>query len=89
MASREEQETVISWLRGDKARIYTAYPPHLRRLRAEDRAIELRGGEDWAEFEVEAGAFNPLTGFKRKTRPMTEEERQAASDRLRKAREAR
>jgi hypothetical protein len=48
----------------------------------------VRSGSDWAEFEVPASAFDPLTGFKRQRKKLTPEQRDAAVARLAEAREA-
>jgi len=86
MASREEQETTVTFNRADNTvRIWTAYPPHVRKLRKNDRATELEGSpagqtEDiWGSFKISASDFDPLTGFKRRMSP---EQRQANADRL-------
>jgi hypothetical protein len=86
MASMQEQETVVSQLRNAETLIYTANPVHLRRLRKESRAIETRGGEDWAEFIVAPGLFDPVRGFKRTKVLLSDEERARRAARLQKAR---
>lgn len=75
MATMDEQETTVTQLRNQETRIYTANPLHLRRLRKDDRATEVRGGDGWGEFVIPNELFDPLKGFKRKTKPLTEEER--------------
>ena len=85
MASLDEQETTITHIRSNKTiLIYTANAVHLRKLRKESRATEVNGGEDWAEFTVSASDFDPLTGFKRRTKPLTEQQRAERADRMRK-----
>ena len=86
MATRDEQETTVTFNRADNTvRIGTAHPPHVRTLRKDNRAPELEGSpadqtEDiWGSFTVPASDFDPLTGFKRR---MSEEQRQANADRL-------
>lgn len=86
MTSLDEQETTVTQLRNQQTLIYTANPVHLRRLRADERATEVRGGADWGEFTIPNAAFDPLKGFKRKSKPMTEEQRAAVGERLKKAR---
>jgi hypothetical protein len=90
MTSMEEQETTVSWCRADDTvSIYTTNTVHLRHLRAEDRVVELAGGEDWGNFRVPASQFDPLRGFIRQRKPWTDEQKRAASERMAKAREAR
>jgi hypothetical protein len=90
MASRIEQETTVTAIRAEGlVYIYTANPVHLRRLRKDDRATEVAGGDDWGRFTLPASAFDPLKGFKRKGRVMTEDEKAAAGERLAAARAAR
>lgn len=87
MTARDEQETTVTVGRDDElVHIYTSNTVHLRKLRKEPRATEIRGGEEWGQFTVPADQFNPISGFKRRG-SMTEEQRQAASARLRAARE--
>jgi hypothetical protein len=86
--NRGEQETTVTWPNeGEVAYIYSTVPKHLRKLRAREGVLETSGGADWGEFVVPRAAFDPLTGFKRKSRPMTSEERYAAAARLAKARQ--
>lgn len=87
MATRDEQETTVTYNRGDNTvRVWTSYPPHVRKFRKDDRAKEVAGTpvdqtEDmWAEFEISGDDFNVTGGFKRR---MTEEQRQAMSERAR------
>lgn len=87
MAIMAEQETTVTQLRNQETHIYTSNPVHLRRLRKDDRAREVAGGEDWGEFRVEPGKFDPTKGFKRAGKPMSDEQRAAAAERLRLARE--
>jgi hypothetical protein len=85
-----EQETTVAAGRDDAVvYIYTTVPKHLRRLRADKRATERNGGEDWGSFTIPADQFDPLRGFKRQRQPLTAEQREAAGDRLRLARAAR
>lgn len=87
MATMAEHETTVTAGREEAwVRIYTANPVHLRRLRKEKRAIEVAGGEDWGQFTIPSDQFDPLKGFKRASRPMTDEEKTAAAARLAAAR---
>lgn len=89
MASLIEQETTVTQLRNGDTNIWTANPVHLRALRkrvTENRATETRTWEDAAEFTIPNAEFDPLKGFRRKGKPMSDEQRQAASERLKNAR---
>lgn len=84
----DEQETTVTYVRSDDVvRVYTSNPAHLRKLRADDRATEVRGDVDWAEFTISSKDFNPLTGFKRKSKPLTGEQKAALAERFAKARQ--
>jgi hypothetical protein len=79
----EEQETTVCAGRSDdEVWIYTSNSVHLKKLRADSRVAEVRGGDDWGQFHVPSSVFDPLTGFKRQRRSMTEAERLAAAERL-------
>lgn len=83
MSTRAEQETTVTGTRDDPmVYVWTANPVHLRRLRKDSRAIEVDGGDDWGRFTIPATSFDPLKGFRRKGRVLTEAERLAASARL-------
>lgn len=85
-----EQETTVTWPNeGEVAYIYSTVPKHLRKLRARDGVVEVNGGPDWGSFTVPRTGFDPFTGFKRKSKPMSPEQREAAIVRLRGARESR
>lgn len=91
----DEQETSVSYTRSDEVvYIYSANPKHLRKLRADDRVTETKTATeadtekvgDWGMFEVPASMFDPLTGFKRKARQLSDEQKLALTKRLRNAR---
>lgn len=83
MSTRAEQETTVTSTREDPmVYIYTANPSHLRRLRKDSRTVEIDGGADWGRFTIPAISFDPLKGFRRKGRVMSEAERLVASERL-------
>lgn len=88
--SRLEQEVVIRFnAEEDFMEVYTAYPPLMRKLDGQAAYTKIR--EDNLEGEVVAMTFKAdkklLTlRTKRNTREMTEEERKAAGERLKKAR---
>ena len=83
MTSMECQETTVTQLRNSDTLIYTANPVHLRALRKNDRATEVKGGDDWGEFVIAAGSFDPLKGFKRAKIVMTDEQRAARAESFR------
>lgn len=90
MSARNEQETTVSVGRDDElVHIYTSNTVHLNRLRKDARFTEVRGGEWDGFFTIPSKQFNPLGGVKRKSKPMTEEQRAAAVERLTKARSSR
>lgn len=86
MAQMVEQETTVTQIRNGETLIYTSNPVHLRALRKNPRAVERAGGEDWGQFTVAAGIFNPIKGFKRATKQLTDEQRSAMAERLQAAR---
>lgn len=89
MTSLDEQEVTVTWLRSeDKVRIYTSNPVVARQLRKEPRVTQEKGDETWGEFTVAITDFHPTKGFKRKSRKLTDEQKKAAGERLRNAREA-
>jgi hypothetical protein len=88
--SMDEQETsIIAGRSDDHVEIYTTNSVHLKRLRADDRVAEVKGGEDWGQFRVPAVMYDPLTGFKRQRKPLTEEQKAASAANLAKARASR
>lgn len=87
-----ERETVILSNDHDPTvRIWTAQRKYISRLRKNAKVIEIRTGyygtTEWAEFEIPKDEWNPVSGVKRNARKMTEEQKKAATERLRKARE--
>ena len=87
MTSREEQETHVSAPKvGGVTYFYTTDPVHLRKLRKDPRVTERSGGEDWGNFAIPSDQYDPLKGFKRAPRRLTDEQRAAAADRLAAAR---
>lgn len=87
MVALDEQETTVSGYRNDGVvHVYTSNLVHLRRLRKDARVAELAGGDDWGRFTIPSDLFDPLKGFKRAGRKLTDEQRAAAGERLRAAR---
>jgi hypothetical protein len=89
MTARSEQETTVTAGR-DESHVYvwTNNPVHLRRLRKDSRATETAGDTGSGHFTIPSESFDPLKGFRRTRRPMTDDERAAASARLAAARQA-
>ena len=83
-----ERETVVGASDGDElTRIITGQRTFIARLRKHPSYTLVRswrdGSTEWAEFTIPASEWNPATGAKRRGRPMTDEQRQAAAERLR------
>lgn len=91
--TKDEHETIVTVSRtDDTVSIYSTDPRYIRKLRKDDRYTVARvHTEDGEVVAVDAtipqARFNALTGAKRRSRPMTPEQREAASERLRRARE--
>lgn len=93
----DEHETIVTVSRtAELVSIYTSDPRYIRRIRKDDRYTVTREHtvDKGCHLEVVAidatipqDRFNALTGAKRRSKPMTPEERQAVSERLRRARE--
>jgi hypothetical protein len=101
MAGRDEQETNITAGRlDDYVEIWSNNVVDVRKLEKEDRAKRVSPSdavtmEDLAEhleagfgvtYRVSSDDFTPLGGFRRKSKPLSEEERAARGERLRAAR---
>ena len=83
MASLDEQETVIVINRGEEVvRIWSNVASHVRKMHKGDQYTHVSGDEEaGATFTVPASEYRPLVTKNR--RVMTEEQRQALSDRAR------
>jgi hypothetical protein len=87
---KDEWETHAVYDQVDQVvRIYSTVPKHIRKLRSDDRAQIYYDTGDSVAAKINAADFNVLGGFKRKSKPMTAEQKEAAVARLAKAREAR
>lgn len=90
MASFEESETTVTGIQADRCYyIGSNRQKHISRLNREveaGRAELLSNENEWAQYRVHEKNFDPLTGFKRQVN-MSDEQRQAAAERLAKARE--
>lgn len=83
----DEQETTVSRNRGDdRVRIWSNVAADVRAMLKDERfTLEGYDGHG-AFFTIPVSEWNPVRGAKRR-RNMTNEQKQAAADRLRKARE--
>ena len=90
MTARNEQETTVTAGRDDEwVHIWTNNPVHARRLDNDPRAeLTIPGDEFGGQYRIRATDFDPLKGFRRKSKPMTEDQRAAAAARLNEARKA-
>lgn len=90
MTARAEQETTVTAGRDDEwVYLWTNNPVHARRLDNDDRAqLIIAGDQSVRQYRIAASDFDPLKGFRRKSRPLTEEQRVAAVARLNEARKA-
>jgi len=90
-----EQETIcINNMGEDFVRIYSCVARDITKLERHPGVTIVREGRygrtRWIEATVPMGQWSPTSGVKRQTkRVMTEEQRLAAGERLKKAREAR
>ncbi|GAA1639378.1 hypothetical protein GCM10009700_27900 [Brevibacterium sanguinis] len=87
----DERETVVTQSDGsDVVRIWTAQRSVINRIREKpDVKVIAQGtdrGTDWMELEVPASRWN-LAGAVRRRSTMTDEQKQAAAERLKQARE--
>ena len=87
MATTSEMETTVTYDHQEGLyRIWSSYRPHIRKFQNDSRATEAKSGEEFSEFTIPADQFDVTKGFKRRF-TMSDEQKQAAADRLRKARE--
>lgn len=88
MTARDEQETTVTAGRDENVvRIWSNHLPHVRKLRKNSRVVQVSGDDTEGFFEVASSDYDPLIGFRRKGKPMTDEQRAAAGARLAAARE--
>lgn len=91
MTARAEQETTVTAGR-DETTVYvwTNNPVHARRLEKDTRVVKVSGNSDevGGQYQIPADVFDPLRGFRRKSRPLTPAQREAAAQRLTAARKA-
>jgi hypothetical protein len=93
MTARIEQETTVTAGRDDEfVLIWTNNPVHARRLEKDSRVVKVSGSSDpdeiGGQYKIPSDQFDALKGFKRASKPMSPEQRAAAAERLRSAREA-
>ena len=87
----EERETTVTVTDADpNVLIWSARRKDITRLRKHPKAVETGSGfidgTEWASFTVPSDQWNPASGIKRASRPMTEEQKAAGAERLRKMR---
>lgn len=91
MASVPEQETTVTGFRKGSDSgwlIWTADPVHIRGLdkRAANGQVTVIGrGEDWAQYSVDAAAYDPLKGFRRAVN-LSDAERARRAERMERVR---
>lgn len=91
MPSMEDRETTVTGNRTEGWYVWTNDPVHLRKFEAkakEGRAQIVDAYEDAANFKIPASEFDPIGGFKTKRKPMSEEQRAKAAERLRNVKNA-
>ena len=90
-SSRDEQETTVSQSRdGEWISVWSNSPVHARKLEKLSFVIKDSGNADdhGGFYRIPADRYDVLTGFRRQRSPMTDEQRAAAAERLKAAREA-
>lgn len=92
--SLHERETVLTVSDGDDlVHVWTAQPTVIRRLTKDERwtCVEsgIEFGSPYAIFTIPADQWNPLSGTKRKRKPLTQEQQENLRQRLAKARDSR
>lgn len=76
---RMEQETTVAFVADeDVVRIWSLYPPHIRRMRADGRFTELPS-QSGAVFTIGRAHFDPIGGVKRR---LSDETRAAMAERM-------
>jgi hypothetical protein len=93
MASPDERETTLTVTDADDVvRVWSNRRKDITKLRRHPLIRIVREGIDqgtvWVEAEIPADKWNPVSGAKRASKPLTPEQRAAAAERLRQAREA-
>lgn len=86
MASMMEQETTVTVNRADEwVHIWTNIPKDARRLEKDSRVVKDSANPEGIGgfYRVPVDQFNVVGGLKRRVKPMTEEQRAAAAERLR------
>ncbi|QVY62937.1 hypothetical protein [Cytobacillus gottheilii] len=86
--SREEQETTLVFEAATNAwKVYSTVPKHMRKLAELTELNVLETEADGTTPKAVSGVLSDKQVSMKKARVMTEEQRQAAADRLRKLRE--
>lgn len=82
MTTRVEMETVAAFSVADNiVRIYSSYAPHIRKMREDPAYVEIRGGKDFAEFEITTEHFD-LIRARRHPRHLNADQRAALAARM-------
>ncbi len=91
MATPEERETTVTVTDADAVvRVWSNRRRDVSKLRkhplfqVENSGFD--GSTEWVEGTIPSDKWNPVTGIKRKARQLTDEQRAAAGERLRRAR---
>lgn len=85
MTATNEQETTLTAVRNDPwVYVWTNDLRMVRRLakRGYEPLETPKEGEWGGHYKLPSADFDPLSGFKRKSRPLTDDERSAAAERL-------
>jgi len=91
MTARAEQETTVTAGRDDEyVHIWTNDPTSVTILEKSSRVVKDSTDSEGVGgfYRIRRTDFHPLKGFKRRSKPMTPEQREAAAARLAAAREA-
>ena len=94
--TKYEQETTVSMNREDDfVQIYSVNARHIRAMKADDRFVvhddffdEETGEVESVTARISTQHFDPLTGLKRRQKPMSDEQKAIVAARLTAAREA-
>lgn len=85
MTSKDEQETTVTVGRNDSyVSVWTNDPTVVTILQKRQSVVKLtdNSGDIGGHYRIPRAEFHPLKGFKRKSKPLTPEQREAAAARL-------
>ncbi|ROR95458.1 hypothetical protein EDD28_0099 [Salana multivorans] len=94
MATADERETTVTVCDSDAhVRVWSNRRRDITKLRNHSRVTivseGVHDGTPWVEAILPAAEWSPVHGIKRRRKPLTDDQREAAVERLRIAREAR